>query len=975
MTTIRPGLDYVESRSPGSGRLAPRAALDSDAPALTLDGEWRFRLAKGLHDLTDGFERPEFDTAAWDALTVPSCWQMQGLPGSATYGTPAYTNVTYPFPVDPPRVPDANPTGEYVRTFDLPADWPDTGRTVLRFEGVDSCFAVWLNGVRLGDGKGSRLPTEFDATPHLRPGANTVAVRVHQWSGGSYLEDQDMWWLSGIYRPVALAHRPEGGLDDVFVHADYDHVTGEGILKVESDADARVTIPELGVDLAVGDTAVVPVEPWTAETPRLYDAVVASASERVALRIGFRRVEVSGGLFKVNGKAILFRGVNRHEWDPDDGRTLSVETMRRDLEIMKRHNVNAVRTSHYPPDHRFLDLCDELGMWVIDECDLETHGFIEVGWKRNPSADPEWREAYLDRMARMVERDKNHPSVVMWSLGNEAGVGDNLKAMSEWAKDRDPSRPIHYEGDWESGYVDVYSRMYADTAETDRIGKRIEEPTKDPALDEHRRNLPFVLCEYAHAMGNGPGGLSEYQRLFEQHARCQGGFVWEWIDHGVRRTTEDGREFFAYGGDFGEPVHDANFIADGLVFPNRTPSPGLVEYKKVIEPVAIRIDPTAATVAVAHGRDFADTADLRYTWALEDGGRPVAEGGLDVPAVAAGDSAFVQWPEDLHKAAASESEGERWLTVRAVLDEDAPWAGAGHEIAWGQAQVADAEVPERGAPAAPVAVGGGIGLGGAVFDPLDGRLIALDGVDLEGPRLDLWRAPTDNDILGWAASEATEWRRAGLHRLEHKVLDLQEDESGLTVTTRVAAAGTDTAMIAAYRWSSSAASPQRLWLDLEVRPEGDWNLTLPKLGLAMSVPRALDGVEWFGLGPGEAYADTRAAARVGRYSASVAEMQTPYVFPQENGSRADVRWASLSGNGQRLRFIGAPHFAFTVRPWTSGDLEAAKHPTDLAERDRLYVNVDAALHGIGSASCGPGVLPEHRLTARPVSFTFGLEVG
>ncbi|GAB4005320.1 hypothetical protein GCM10029992_52870 [Glycomyces albus] len=710
---------YVESVSPGTGRLEPRSAPATDAAAVDLDGDWRFRLAAGLHDLTDGFEAADLDDSGWDSLAVPSCWQMEGVPGDPLR-RPGVHQRRLPFPIDAPRVPDENPTGEYRRTFTLPDQWPETGRTVLRFEGVDSCFAVWLNGVRLGDGKGSRLATEFDATDALKAGPNLLAVRVHQWSAASYLEDQDMWWLSGIFRSVSLRHRPEGGIDDVFAHAGYDHTTGRGTLRVDAPAGARVTVPELGIDVAADEEVSVGVEPWTAETPRLYDLEVATDAERVSLRIGFRTVVVEGGLLKVNGKRILFRGVNRHEWHPERGRSLDVETMRRDLEIMKRHNVNAVRTSHYPPDRRFLDLCDELGMWVIDECDLETHGFVEIDWKGNPSDLPEWRESYLDRMRRTVERDKNHASVVIWSLGNEAGRGENLKAMSEWAKDRDPDRLIHYEGDWDSGYVDVYSRMYADHAETDQIGQKTEKRTEEPELDEHRRNLPFILCEYAHAMGNGPGGLSEYQRLFEQHPRCQGGFVWEWIDHGIAQKTEDGRAFFAYGGDFGEPLHDSNFITDGLVFPDRTPSPGLIEYKKVIEPVKIAIDPDGRTVSVANGYDFADTAHLAFTWRVEDGGEPVASGDLDVPVLASGESRFVDWPEELVKVAESGTDGERWATVSAHLAADTEWAEAGLEIAWGQAQI-EKPVP-RTAPAATAAE--------AVFDDY-GRLTSLGGIDIE----------------------------------------------------------------------------------------------------------------------------------------------------------------------------------------------------------------------------------------------------
>ncbi|MBO3731624.1 glycoside hydrolase family 2 TIM barrel-domain containing protein [Glycomyces niveus] len=969
----RTDFTYVESVSPGSGRRDPRAALASDAAALSLDGEWRFNLAAGLHDTTEGFEAPAFDSSGWATLAVPSMWQMTDLDGDAPYGKPQYTNTVYPFPVDPPRVPDANPTGEYRRTFTLPAEWPATGRTVLRFEGVDSAFAVWVNGTLLGDGKGSRLPTEFDATEHLVAGENTVAVRVHQWSAASYLEDQDMWWLSGIFRPVALVHRPEHGIEDVFAHADYDHATGLGTLRVEvsaeTAADARVTVPELGIDIAAGETASVAVEPWTAETPRLYDAEVATATERVSLRIGFRTVAIEDGLLKVNGKRILLRGVNRHEWDPDTGRTLAVETMRRDLEIMKRHNVNAVRTSHYPPDRRFLDLCDEIGVWVIDECDLETHGFVHHEWRNNPSDEPMWRDAYLDRMARMVERDKNHASVIIWSLGNESHTGDNLAAMSQWAKQRDPGRPIHYEGDWDSGYVDMYSRMYADHAETDRIGHKTEDRTKDPALDEHRRNIPFVLCEYAHAMGNGPGGMSEYQRLFEQHERCQGGFIWEWIDHGVRMHDADGREWFAYGGDFDEPLHDGNFVVDGLIFPNREPSPGLVEFKKVIEPVRITVQPGSRAVAVENLRDFADTGDLAFTWAVEDEGVIVAEGELEVRSIAAGESAVVAFPAGV--AALGRAEGERWLTVRAVLAKDEAWAEAGHEIAWGQAQLAAGAPGSANGGTAAVAEDRGYRLGGAAFDAL-GRLTAIGGLEIEGPRLDLWRAPTDNDLLGWHAPLVQQWRdrNVALYRLEHKVLDIESTADGLTVSTRVGAAGAEIAMGTVYRWRLDGG---RLWLTVEVNPEGEWDFPLPRLGVRASLPRGFDEVEWFGGGPGEAYADTRAAARVGRFRSTVAGMQTPYVFPQENGSRIDVRWASLTGEGKTLKVFGAPEFAFTVRPWTSEDIEAAKHTHELVERDRVYVNLDAGLHGMGSAACGPGVLPQHRLLPQAAAFTLGFE--
>src|SRR3954451_18022149 len=622
--------------APGSGTRRARAFVYSDAPALSLDGDWAFRLSP-VADAPADFADPGFDDTGWDRLPVPSHWQLHG------HGAPAYTNVVFPFPVEPPHVPDENPTGDYRRTFTVPADWAGTA-AVLRFEGADSCLRAWLNGEELGWSTGSRLPAEFDVGPLLRPGEeNVLAVRVHQWSAASYLEDQDMWWMSGLFRGVTLLARPSGALDDVFVHAAYDHVSGRGTLRVETDVPARVSVPELGIDVAAGETAAVPdVEPWSAELPRLYDAEVTSEGERVRLRIGFRTVVVEDGLLKVNGRRVLLRGVNRHEFDPDRGRAVTDEVMRQDVLLMKAHNVNAVRTSHYPSHPRFLDLCDELGLYVIDECDLETHGFFVLDWRGHPSDDPRWEPALVDRMRRTVERDKNHASIVMWSLGNESGSGRNLRAMAAWARERDPSRPLHSEHDWSCRDVDVYSRMYATHAEVDAIGRGEEEPLDDPVLDARRRRMPFLLCEYAHAMGNGPGGLADYQALFDRHPRCQGGFVWEWIDHGLRDAE---RGFFAYGGDFGEPLHDGNFVADGLLFPDRTPSPGLVELKKVFEPVRIDGDAAGGAIRLANLHEVRDLSHLDFTWVLEEEGVPVAEGSLDVGAVAAGDATEVPLPD------------------------------------------------------------------------------------------------------------------------------------------------------------------------------------------------------------------------------------------------------------------------------------------------------------------------------------------
>ena len=495
-----PVRDHEHPR-PGDGMRPARAWLIGDAPRLSLNGSWAFRLSARADVPADFVER-RFDDSGWDRIPVPSHWQLHG------YGAPAYTNVRYPFPVDPPYVPDENPTGDYRCRFDVPASWPEA--VVLRFEGVDSCVRAWVNGSYVGTARGSRLPAEFDVGWALRPGEeNVLAVRVHQWSSGSYLEDQDMWWLSGIFRDVSLLARPPAAIDDVFVHADYDHVTGAGILRVDASVDVHVVIPALGVDVSGGETAVVDrVEPWSAELPRLYECVVASAGERVVLPVGFRRVTIEDDLLLVNGHRVLLRGVNRHEFSCDAGRAVSDADMRRDVELMKAHNVNAVRTSHYPPHPRFLSLCDEHGLYVIDECDLETHGFAVVGWRRNPAAEEAWEEACLDRMRRMVERDKNHPSVILWSLGNESGSGRNLAAMASWARERDPSRPVHYEGD--PACSDVYSRMYASHAEVDAIGRRRRPAVRAlrvRARDGQRTGRPGRLRHAVRAPSALPGRL------------------------------------------------------------------------------------------------------------------------------------------------------------------------------------------------------------------------------------------------------------------------------------------------------------------------------------------------------------------------------------------------------------------------------------------------------------------------------------
>ncbi len=1001
---------YFEEYSPGYGAVAARAALRSDAARIDLTGRWAFRLSPVAAVETDGFETPDFDDRGWDRLEVPSHWQLHG------YGKPAYLNINYPIPVDPPFVPDENPTGDYRREFDLPDSWTGTA-ALLRFEGVDSCARVWLNGVELGVSRGSRLPVEFDATSALRTGRNVLAVRVNQYSSGSYLEDQDTWRMSGIFREVSLVARPAGGIRDVFVHADYDAATGSGRLHFDVDADApvQVDIPQLGVGAASADEpfAFESVRPWSAEDPFLYAAELYTETERVSLRIGFRTIAINDeGVLTVNGRRIVLRGVNRHEFDPDRGRAITRETMLRDIELMKRHNINAVRTSHYPPHPHFLDLCDELGLWVVLECDVETHGFEYPGphlWDRNPSDDPQWREAYLDRMRRTVERDKNHPSIILWSLGNEAGDGRNLEATAAWTRQRDPSRPIHYEGDRFSRYTDVHSEMYRSQAIVARIGKGgllpgetfhdRQEGHGDPA-DDPRNHKPFLLCEFAHAMGNGPGGLEEYVRLWDEYPRLQGGFVWEWIDQALRTVDAEGREYFGYGGDFGEDLHDGNFICDGLLFPDRTPSPGLIEYQKVIEPVRFSLAAQPGAITVRNRYQFQDLSHLRFVWSLEAGGEPVADGVLLVPPIAAGQSADMPLPE---LKEAGDLNGELWLTLRAELAEATAWAPQGHVVAWEQIELPASRRPAyavlTGPPAAATSgEDGAIVLGPGRFDPHTGTLLSLAGQPVHGPWLDLWRAPTDND-RAYAQHDAEYWHERGLHRLRHRTVSLDVAPDALTVVVRSGAAAGQSAYMTTYHWTADddalrlhvATEPTGYWperadvygeamvhpdLPAERRREleaRDKAPSLGRLGLRWLLPHSWSQVAWFGAGPGEAYPDSRAAARIGRFRATLDQLQTPYVRPQENGNRAEVRWAEVTEpSGTGLRIEADPLINLAVRRNSDQQLAHARHEHELIPEPVIYLHTDHAVQGLGSASVGPAALPQHRLTVRSAEFSLTL---
>lgn len=1030
------------SFEPADGALvAPRSWLveQTDAARRDLSGTWRFRFSPAVPgtpgdpgvlgaEASEAFAAADYDDAGWDELPVPSHWVLHGpggLSGPAgaadpSWGRPIYTNVQYPFPLDPPQVPDENPTGDHRRRVEVPADWLESGNVLLRFDGVESFLTVWVNGRRIGAATGSRLAHEFDVTDAVVAGENTLAVRVVQYSAASYLEDQDQWWLPGIFREVALLHRPAGGLDDVWLHADYDPQTGVGILHPELDAadDAfpvRLRIPALGVDrtwetaqdvrdAAAAGVDVGPVTPWSAEQPVLHEATVSSVGETVTLQVGFRRVTIDGERLLVNGRQITFSGMNRHETHPDRGRVFDEAHAREDLTRMKRHNVNAIRTSHYPPHPRLLDLADELGLWVILEGDLETHGFHTADWTGNPSDDARWRAAHLDRIRRAVERDKNHPSIVLWSLGNEAGTGQNLAASAEWVRRRDPSRPVHYEGDYTGDYTDVYSRMYPHLRELEAIADPQDLTPLlgcDLSAGTRQREKPFLMCEYAHAMGNGPGALDQYRQLTDAHRNLHGGFVWEWRDHGLRTLSADGVEHFGYGGDFGEVVHDGNFVMDGMVLSDDTPTPGLAEFAAVEQPLLLEPGRHPGEVEITSRRFVADTADLLIRAVVEiDGDVRMSvtsdladdRDGQPIPAGGTGRHELFE-PGEL--AGLPAEGGEQRLTLEAVLRDGAAWAPAGHVVARGQWELPvspTAAHPTAPATTAPRAAA----LAEAPASFAGPALTALAGAAVTGPQAELWRAPTDNDEGdatpndGWgdprdvvaarqpAESSAERWRAAGLHRLMRRVISVDADDARRTVRRRVSAAQARTGLDVAETWTAERAADGvvEAICEMTLVPEAGWDDVWPRLGVHLQLPGDVDGAEWFGLGPHDAYPDTMRSVRLGRFSAGIEELTVDYARPQESGHRPGLRELVLRrGGASWLQIVAEPDAAgrrpgFTLARHTPAELAAADHPHELPASSATHLILDAAQHGLGSRACGPDVWPTAML--RPQARTLRL---
>lgn len=991
--------DWQNSELLHRNRLKPRASFVSYpdlGSALTfergcctwfklLNGTWKFFYSQNPEDVPDGFFKDTFDDGCWDDINVPGCWQMQG------YGKPHYTDVVYPFPVDPPRVPSDNPTGIYRREIDIDKEL-DGLEILIRFEGVDSAFHLWVNGHEAGYSQGSRLPSEFNITRYLRTGKNRLCVKVYQWSDGSYIEDQDMWWLSGIFRDVYLLARPNVHLQDYFVTTRFDSEyrdcelkidtcwernsgVGSGIFHVEYlllDHGAKLAEAAQNIDLCNTEVnkeikmQISEPRKWSAEAPDLYDLLIilkddtGNPIEVVPSKVGFRSVELKDGCFLVNGKPIKLKGVNRHDFHPELGRTVPLDWMEEDIIYMKRHNINAVRTSHYPNDPRFYDLCDSYGLYVLDETDLECHGFELMGDINMISNDPAWKKAYLDRIERTVERDKNHPSIIMWSLGNESGFGINHESMADWCREKDPTRLVHYEGDSGAKAVDVFSTMYTPLDKLVELGSM-----KDA-------KKPHILCEYAHAMGNGPGGLKEYWDVFYRYRRLQGGFVWEWMDHGIKKHTQDERVYFAYGGDFGDEPNDGNFCIDGLVQPDRTPTPGLIEYKKVIEPVRVEaVNILEGIVIIANLYDFVSLDHLLMSWDVKADDKIVQASSMLVSGIKAGDSKRIKIPFRIPPKVMPFT--DYWLNVHFVLAHDTQWAKRGHEVAWSQFRLpiepADSpKKPHHGLHRIDCKQSGNsIVFNGRDFEvcfDTKGRFQYLEysgrKIIQKGPLLNFWRAPIDNDMY-----VVDGLKKKYVHLLQHRIDSFnwtERDPGSIEIKIRALVAPPSLNWAVNCEYTYRIFGTGEVMLDVWGTPKGNLPDVFPRIGLTMQVSKDLENIAWYGRGPGESYVDSKMANAFGIYKKKVEELYTPYIFPQENGNRTDVNWLSLTdATGSGFMALAEPSMGFSAHYFDAGDLEKAKHTYELRKRDYITLNLDYRQNGLGSNSCGPGPIPEYRL--------------
>jgi beta-galactosidase len=898
------------NKEPAHCTLVPYADLETALRAdrkespfyRSLNGNWSFHWVRKPADRPVDFYKPQYDVSSWKRIPVPSNWQMHG------YGTPIYLNVPYPFPPNPPHIPhDYNPVGSYRRNFTRPQEWKDR-RIFVHFDGVKSAFYLWINGRKVGYSQGSMTPAQFDITEFLKPGENIIAAEVYRWSDGSYLEDQDMWRLSGIYRNVYLFAAPQIHIRDFFVRTDLDEDYKDATLMIrpkisnynDRDAEGWTVEAQLydpnkepvltepltrsvssiinekypqrdNVKFALLEAKVSNPKKWSAEFPNLYTLVLSlrdnqgNTVETESCRVGFREVEIKQGRLFVNGRSVKLFGVNRHEHDPDHGRAIPLSRMIQDIKLLKQNNINAVRTSHYPDDPAWYELCDEYGIYLIDEANLESHGL--KGYLSNV---PQWHNAFVERAIRMVERDKNHPSVIFWSLGNETGCGPNHAAMAGWIKQYDPTRPIHYEGaagdPVDYPYVDMISRMYATIPEIVRLAT-------DPNDDR-----PVVLCEYAHAMGNSVGNLREYWDAIRTHKRLIGGFIWDWVDQGLRKTDPNGNEFWAYGGDFGDNPNDGNFCCNGLVQPSRKPNPSLYEVRKVYQRIhVLPVDILNGKFHIYNEYDFRDLDFTNIRCELTADGRVIQKGKL--PKISLSPGAKRELKLNFKKPEL-EPGTEYWIKIFFTLAENTPWARSGYIIAWDQFKI-PFDVP----PAPMVDTND--------MQPLilteNAQNYTITGDDFElifsaesgtlgsfvynekqliasPPVPNFWRVPIDNDEGNNMPKRLGIWRSAGPDRTVNDVTAEQLDPQVVRITTRAdIAVGTNSAYQNVYTVYGSGD----IIIDSIFTPGGQDLPNLPRFGMQMAVPPRFDTITWLGRGPHENYWDRKTGASVGLYRTNI----------------------------------------------------------------------------------------------------------
>lgn len=974
----------------------------------SLNGEWKFHGSLRPAERPLEFYKPEFNDESWGLMPVPSSWQMHG------FDIPIYTNIIYPWPQDPKGPPtppyDFNPVGSYRTHFTVPAGW-DGRKVYLHFAGVDSAFYLWVNGTKLGYHEDSRTPAEFDLTPHLKAGSNLLAVEVYRFGDGAFLEDQDMWRMSGIFRDVFLWSTAPQHVRDFEVHTDLDQAYQNSKLSIRASianaakSSKKVTLSadllDAGgslvgqaqvkeVTLAAGSetelelaSTVASPSKWSAETPYLYKLLLTlkdasgKVLEVIPQNVGFRKVEIRGGRFLVNGKAVLIKGVNRHEHDEYTAKAVSVESMLRDMRIMKQFNVNAVRTSHYPNDPAWYDLADKLGMFVMDEANLECHHYGNDPQNRLTN-DPAWKDAYLDRQQSMVERDKNHPSIIIWSLGNESGDGPNAAAVYEWTKHRDPSRPFHYEGTTSHGgsSADINSFMY---------------PTPDDVkkLAAERPNMPLILCEYSHAMGNSSGGLKEYWDIFYSGTNAQGAFVWDWVDQGVRlqvpaeyRANTPNAAFYAYGGwweDKNGIRNDNDFNNNGLVAADRTPHPGLHAIKYVYRNLhASAVDLNAGKVRVKNWFDFINAKDIATgLWEVKAGGRTVASGQFPELDIAAGSEVVYELP--LPKIQA-EAGVEYWLNVSFVLKEDTAWAAKGHELAWDQFALpvtapasafqapksARLKILESEESATFTGPEFSLRFNKAAGMITDYRYRGVGLLD-RGPRPDFWRSPTNNDRGAWKVfRESAEkdksldiklWKEAGPL---WQVKSVRVEKSGETAARVVVQAALPLAG-ASYSMTYTIHGSGDVIVEASYTPGKENLAMMPRFGTELIAAPGLENLTWYGRGPKETMID-RQFERIGVYSSTVDAEWVEYMRPQENGNKTDVRWLALTNaQGVGLLAVGAQPLSAAVRHYSKEEIERSAYTFQMVRHPETFLNLDLKQMGAGGIdSWSPNAYPMER---------------